>query len=97
MLNDIKTMLGDSAANYTDAQIEMAYTLAVNEITSYCRREMDNSLELIAKQIAVIKLNRINTEGLTSQSMSGVNEGYINGYPVEIQQILNRKRKLKVI
>ena len=97
MIEAIKIMLGDSAANYTDAQIEMAYRLAVNEVTEYCRRELDESLELIAQQIAVIKLNRTNTEGLTSQSMGGVNEAYISGYPVEIMQVLNRKRKLKVL
>lgn len=97
MIDEIKIMLGDSAENYTDAQIEMAYKLAVNEVTAYCRREMDEILKTVAEQIAVIKLNRINTEGLTSQSMGGVNEVYISGYPLEIQRILNGRRKLKVL
>lgn len=97
IIETIKFMLGDSVTNYTEQQMGIAYRLAVNEVTEYCRRELDESLELIAMQIAVIKLNRINTEGLTSQSMGGVNEAYISGYPVEIQQVLNRKRKLKVL
>lgn len=97
MIDAIKVMLGDSADNYTDAQIEMAYNLAVNEVTAYCRREMDNILETVAQQIAVIKLQRIGTEGLASQSMGGVNEVYITGYPLEIQRILNGRRKLKVL
>ena len=97
MLEEIKLLLGDAASNYSDAQISLAYKLALAEVKGYCNREVDTTLELIAEQIAVIKLNRLNTEGLASQSYSGVNESYIDGYPAEIQAALNRKRKLKVI
>ena len=94
---EIKILLGDAAANYTDAQISLCYKLALAEIEYYCNREADLSLELIAEKIAVIKLNRIGTEGLASQSYSGVSESYIDGYPAEIQAVLNRKRKIKVV
>lgn len=94
---EIKILLGDAAANYTDAQISLCYKLALAEIEDYCNREADLSLELIAEKIAVIKLNRIGTEGLTSQSYSGVSESYIDGYPAEIQAVLNRKRKIKTL
>ena len=98
MKENIKTLLGERASNYTDAQIELVYELAAAEVKEYCNREeLDNTLELMAAQIAVIKLNRLNTEGLASQSMSGVSEGYINGYPSEIVAVLNRKRKVKVL
>ena len=97
MIEEIKILLGDSAGNFTDAQISLAYKLALNEIEEYCKREADTALELVAEQIAVIKLNRINTEGLASQSFSGVSESYIDGYPVEIQAVLNRKRKVKFL
>lgn len=97
MIEEIKILLGDCAGNFTDAQIGMAYKLATVEVEEYCGRELDTTLELMAEQIAVIKLNRINTEGLVNQSMGGVTESYISGYPIEIQQVLNRKRKLKVI
>ena len=52
---------------------------------------------MVALRIAIIKLNRINTEGLTSQSYSGVSESYVDGYPTDILSILNRKRKIKVV
>ena len=94
---EIKILLGDAAANYTDAQISLCYKLALAEIEDYCNREADLSLELIAEKIAVIKLNRMGTEGLASQSYSGVSESYIDGYPDDIKALLNRKRKLKVI
>lgn len=94
---EIKILLGDAAANYTDAQISLCYKLALAEIEDYCNREADLSLELIAEKIAVIKLNRMGTEGLASQSYSGISESYIDGYPAEIQAVLNRKRKIKTL
>lgn len=97
MIEDIKLLLGDAASNYSDAQIALALKMAIAEVEDYCNREADATLELIAEKIAVIKLNRINTEGLASQSYSGVNESYIDGYPAEILAVLNRKRKIKIV
>ena len=97
MIEEIKLLLGDAAANFTDAQITLALKLAIAEVEEYCNRDADAALELIAEKIAVIKLNRINTEGLTSQSYSGVSESYIDGYPAEILTVLNRKRKIKIV
>ena len=90
-------MLGDAAANYSDAQLGLAIKQAMAEVEGYCRRQLDYELELVALRIAVIKLNRTNTEGLASQSFSGVSESYIDGYPADIMAILNRKRKIKVV
>lgn len=97
MIEEIKLMLGEAAANYTDAQIGLAYRLSLAEVEEYCKRDADATLELVAEQIAVIKLNRMGTEGLASQSFSGVSESFIDGYPAEIQGVLNRKRKIKVV
>lgn len=97
MIEEIKLLLGDAASNYTDAQISLAYKMALAEIEDYCNREADATLELLAEKIAIIKLNRMNTEGLASQSYSGVSESYIDGYPADILAVLNRKRKIKVI
>jgi hypothetical protein len=96
MLEEIKLLLGDGA-QFTDPQINLVYKIAAAEVEEYCGRELDSTLTLMAEQIAVIKLNRLNTEGLASQGFSGVSEAYINGYPAEIQQVLNRKRKIKVV
>lgn len=97
MLEDIKLLLGDSADNYSDAQINLTYRMALTEVEAYCRRVADAELELIAERIAVLKLNRMNTEGLASQSYSGVSESYIDGYPADILAVLNRKRKVKFL
>jgi hypothetical protein len=97
MIEEIKILLGEAASNYTEAQIGLAYKLALAEVEEYCKRDVDTSLELVAEQIAVIKLNRMGTQGLASQSYSGVSESYIDGYPAEIVAVLNRKRKIKVV
>lgn len=97
MLEEIKLLLGEAAANHSDAQISLAYKIALNEVEEYCKRDADTALELIAEQIAVIKLNRMGTEGLASQAYSGVSESFIDGYPDEIKAVLNRKRKVKFI
>lgn len=97
MLEEIKLLLGDAASNYSDAQINLALKLALAEVEAYCNRTLDIELEMVAEKIAVINLNRMNSEGLASQSYSGVSESYINGYPAEILAVLNRKRKIKLI
>lgn len=97
MIEEIKLLLGDAAENYTEAQISLCYRMALAEVEEYTKREADTTLEFIAQRIAVIKLNRINTEGLTAQGFSGVSESYIDGYPADIQAVLNRKRKIKVV
>lgn len=97
MIEEIRLLLGEAASNYSDAQISMCLRMAMAEVETYCNRPIDYELELIAEKIAVIKLNRMNTEGLASQSYSGVSESYIDGYPAEILSVLNRKRKIKVM
>lgn len=97
MLEEIKILLGDAASNYSDALIGLCLRQSLAEVEAYCNRELDYELEMVAEKITIIKLNRINTEGLASQSFSGVSESYINGYPAEIQSVLNRKRKIKVV
>ena len=97
MLEEVKILLGAAADNYTDEQIGLCLKHAISEVESYCNREIDYDLEIIAEKIAIIKLNRLHSEGLTGQSYSGVSESYVDGYPADIIQALNRKRKIKVI
>lgn len=97
MLDEIKTLLGDTAANYSDAQISLCLKMALSEVQAYCNRELDLELEIVAQRIAIIKLNKLNAEGLSSQSYSGVSESYIDGYPADIMAVLKRKRRIKVL
>lgn len=97
MLDELKALLGDAAANYTDAQLNLCIKFAMAEVEQYCNREIDFVLELVVLQIAKIKVNRINSEGLSAQSFSGVSESFIDGYPDEIKALLKSKRKMKVL
>lgn len=97
MLEEIKLQLGDSASNYSDALIALIYKQSLAEVEDYCRRDIDTVLEYTAQRITVIKLNRIGTEGLSSQGFSGVNESFLNDYPADIQATLTRKRKMKTL
>ena len=97
MLEEIKTLLGDAAANYSDSQISLCLKMALTEVQAYCNRELDLELEIVAQRIAIIKLNKLNAEGLSSQSYSGVSESYIDGYPADIMAVLKRKRRMKVL
>ena len=97
MIEEIKLLLGDAADNFSDMVIGLCAKQALAEVEAYCKRSADYELEMVAQRIAIIKLNRINSEGLASQSYSGVSENYIDGYPADILAILNRKRKIKVV
>lgn len=97
MLEELKALLGNAVGNYTEAQIKLALKMATAEIEGYCKRTLDTELEAVVLQVAKIKLNRIDTEGLASTTYSGISESYIDGYPDEIKTVLTRKRKMKVI
>lgn len=97
MKDEIKLLLGETASNYSDQLIILCAKQAIAEVEAYCNRTIDAELEMVAIRIAVIKLNRLHTEGLASQSASGVSETYTDGYPADITAILNRKRKIKLL
>lgn len=96
MLDKIKVCLTNNT--YTDDLINLFIEDTITEVKVYCNREdIDTELESVIRRIVIIKLNKINTEGLSSQSFSGVSESFIDGYPQDIVSILNRKRKLKTL
>ena len=97
MIEEVKLLLGESASNYSDDLIGLALKMAIAEVEDYTHRELDYSLQLIAERIAIIKLNRIGTEGLNSMSVNGMSENYIDGYPADILATLNAKRKIRVM
>lgn len=96
MLEKIKICLTNNT--YTDDLINLFIEDTTKEVKIYCNREdIDTELESVIRRIVIIKLNRMNSEGLSSQSYSGVSESFIDGYPQDIISILNRKRKLKTL
>lgn len=48
----------------------------------------------IVKDLVVIKVNKIGSEGISSESYEGVSHSYIDGIPKEIKARLRRYRRL---
>ena len=94
MIDEIKLLLGDAAANFSDAQIRLMAKIALDYVETYTQREIDYSLTLLAERITIILLNRMNSEGISSESFNGTSVSYIDGLPDDIIQALNKKRKV---
>ena len=94
MLEEIKLLLGNSVTSFSDAQVGLAAKMALQFVEDYTGCEADYSLTLLAERIAVISLNRMNTEGLSSMTFNGTSESYLNDIPEDIKNALNRKRKV---
>lgn len=99
MFEEVLILLGDSIVNYSEDLIGLILKQTIAEVEGYTKVSIvdDYELENIVERLTIIKLNRINTEGLSGMSMGGVSENYIDGYPADILAVLNRKRKIKVI
>lgn len=98
-LSDIKFLLGGAAPNYSEDQINLCWRLSKSEVEAYTLRSLDDDSDLffLCERITVLKLNRLNSEGLASQSYSGVSESYVDGYGADVMRVLNRKRKIRTV
>lgn len=65
------------------------------EFKEYIHREdIPTSLEGSLIELVIIKCNRLGTEGVSSESFSGVSTSYIDGFPKDIVKKLRSCRKL---
>lgn len=56
--------------------------------------KLNSQLDKAVVLLSVIEVNRLGSEGLTSESFSGVSTSYQNDYPESVKRILNANRKL---
>lgn len=94
MIDEIRVLLRDASSNFSDAQIGLMAKIALDYVETYTQRELDYSLTLLAERITIILLNRMNSEGISSESFNGTSVSYIDGLPDDIIQALNKKRKV---
>ena len=95
MKEEVRILLGDASSNFSDAQIGLMCKLALQYVEDYTGVEVaDYSLTLLAERITIILLNRMNSEGISSESFNGTSVSYIDGLPDDIIQALNKKRKV---
>ena len=92
MIDKVKLLLGltDSSKDklievLIDGAVEDAVAITGNK---YIQDELPNT---IAKMV-VYNYNRLGTEGLETESYSGVSYNYSDGYPQDILNTLNKKR-----
>lgn len=89
---ELKEQVKLLTGNTNEDLISLILEKAKAEIADYAKQDYNTRFDNLAVDIAVIKINRLGSEGLSSQGYSGVTENYLDGYP---QDILNRLNNIK--
>lgn len=93
LLDKVKLILGITSTNKDDILL-LLLEQATEEALNYTHREFTEGLENTIVQMAVVKYNRLGSEGLDSEGYSGVSFDYSSDYPDAIVRALKSKRKL---
>lgn len=94
----IKILLGESANLFSDNQIEVYIQQAECDFMNYTKRsEIPPAAVSVINEMVVVKCNRQGTEGLQSQSFSGISDSFLDGYPINIINQINGFRKVKIL
>lgn len=97
MLTQVKLLLGITDTS-KDALLNYLIDTCSEEAADFCNLpEFDDRLERIVVQMVIVRYNRIGTEGVSGQSFSGVNESFVEGYPLDIMNSLRRYRKIVLV
>ncbi len=68
---------------------------ATDEVLARTNQEkLNSSLERVIVGCVVLYVNRLGTEGLTSEGYSGVSTSYLDSLPENLQAIINRNTRL---
>ena len=98
MLAQLKTLLGERAAGYSDEYLTLLLTEAEAEALAYTRRDkVPAGLQPVIPRMALVMVNRTGSEGVVSQGLSGVSESYLDGWPAEVLAVLRRYRRIGVM
>ena len=93
MLENIKLLLGISSTE-KDALLLLLIQQAEDEAKDFTHREDICELQSTIEKMVVYNYNRLGTEGLNSESYSGVSYNYTTDYPEPILKMLKRYRKI---
>jgi hypothetical protein len=99
MLDQVKLLLGLSSTDTSkDDLLDTLIQMCSDEAVAYCNLlEYDEKLDRIVIKMVIQTYNRIGSEGVASQSFSGVGETFIDGYTLDIKTALNRYRKMVLL
>lgn len=97
-MEKLKLLLGIKIDDTSkDALLSILLEQATSELKQYCYREqLPVEANNVIIDMAVVKYNLLGTEGLSSQSYSGMNEAYAN-YSPQLIKAMNRYRKVKTL
>lgn len=76
-----------------DTLVSLILDKAKREIEAITGQEYSSKFDNLAVDMAVIKINRLGTEGIASQGYSGASESFLEDYPPYIKNQLDRFRK----
>jgi hypothetical protein len=93
MLENIKLLLGISD-DTKDALLRLLIQQAEDEAKDFTHRDDVCCLSSTIERMVVYNYNRLGTEGLNSESYSGLSYSYSADYPEQIIKILKKHRKL---
>ncbi len=95
ILDRVKTIIGLEIDDTSkDAVLQVLLEQAANEFLQYTNRdEIPEKAINVIVDMAVVKYNLLGTEGLNSQSYSGMSETY-EQYSSQLIKALNRYRRL---
>ena len=98
MVEKLKLLIGIKIDDTSkDALLSILLEQATSELKQYCYREqLPVEANNVIIDMAVVKYNLLGTEGLSSQSYSGMNEAYAN-YSPQLIKSMNRYRKVKTL
>lgn len=96
MLESIKLLLGLSDDSKDDL-ITLLIQQAIEEAQNYTHNDDIHELEATIQKMVVFNFNRIKTEGIDSESYSGVSFNYSADYPESIMRSLRSHRKIVVM
>ena len=98
MLDKIKILLGLSNTEDQDEILEVLISLCKDEAIDFCNlEEYTEKLDSAVIGMVIERYNKIGTEGITSVSTNGINEGYTDGYSETVLCKLRKNRKVKCV
>ena len=95
MLEKIKILLGINDSS-KDELLTVLLDQAIEEAENYTHNNCLTGLESTICRMVVYNYNRISTEGVNSESYSGVSYSYSADYPENIRRVLKAHRKIRL-
>ena len=96
ILQSLKLRPGIS--NFSDELLKDLISDSFNDVAEYINLTLSEAMPLgcisIIKELVVIKINKLGSEGISSESHEGISQSFIEGIPSDVKMKLRRYRKL---